>query len=274
MDWLRVAAVSRPGAPALVTPDRTVTYGELDRAADAVAPSSPGAVSPAAPSPSGAARSGHGGGDLGSPGRYRHGPYRFGWRRRERRLTAKRTPVSCGRSRRRVRRCCGLTGLEMRPAGCPVTPGSSSSLLDRRETQEAVLTGGNVTALDGRIGRETRQLATTHGWCAALFHVGVAVLWRQAAAAPVLLEPSFDAVLVPVRSRTSFASVVPRCSSACSMQEPAASAAVGGGAAGPRCAPRRRRRNPLQTWDDRDLLPDLHRRPGDAGATWGPPAAR
>jgi acyl-CoA synthetase (AMP-forming)/AMP-acid ligase II len=37
MDWLRRAAASRPAAPALITPERTITYGELDRAADAVA---------------------------------------------------------------------------------------------------------------------------------------------------------------------------------------------------------------------------------------------
>lgn len=37
MDWLRIAAEGRPDAPALITPDDTVTFGELDRAADVVA---------------------------------------------------------------------------------------------------------------------------------------------------------------------------------------------------------------------------------------------
>ncbi len=37
MDWLRNAAADRPGAPALITPERTISYGELDRAADGLA---------------------------------------------------------------------------------------------------------------------------------------------------------------------------------------------------------------------------------------------
>ena len=37
VDWLRIAAASHPTTPALITPDRTVSYAELDRAADAVA---------------------------------------------------------------------------------------------------------------------------------------------------------------------------------------------------------------------------------------------
>jgi o-succinylbenzoate---CoA ligase len=37
MDWVRRAARARPDAPAVVTPDRTISYGELDAAADGAA---------------------------------------------------------------------------------------------------------------------------------------------------------------------------------------------------------------------------------------------
>jgi o-succinylbenzoate---CoA ligase len=37
MDWLRRAAETRPDAPAVVTAERSILYGELDRAADGVA---------------------------------------------------------------------------------------------------------------------------------------------------------------------------------------------------------------------------------------------
>ena len=37
MDWLAATAAKQSDSPAVITSDRTVTYGELDQAADGVA---------------------------------------------------------------------------------------------------------------------------------------------------------------------------------------------------------------------------------------------
>ena len=219
VDWLRIAAASRPGAPALVTPDRTVTYAELDRAADAVASIVTG--------------SGLAGGAVAFWGERDPATVAAIWGIPRAGATA--VPVDARiapADAMRLTDDAGARGLWALPDGgidalLGLSPGAgeaaggmpgaarfvvfTSGSEGRRKG--VVLTGGNVAA---SVAASAERLGNSPDdpWLGVLplFHVGgLAGLWRQAAAAaPVILEPSFDAVrCARLLSGTAFASVVP-----------------------------------------------------------------
>jgi O-succinylbenzoic acid--CoA ligase len=215
MDWLRRAAAARPAAPALITPERTITYGELDRAADAVAAIVTG--------------SGLGGGAVAFWGERHPATVAAIWGIPRAGATA--VPIDArlapAESMRRTR-VAGARGLWALPDGGieallrrPVDPtgdGGAARFIVFTSGSEGlskgvVLTGDNVAA---SVEASASRLGNgpDDPWLAVLplFHVGgLSILWRQAAAgAPVVLEPSFDPVrCASLLAEVTFASVVP-----------------------------------------------------------------
>ena len=251
--------------------------------------SSPGAVSPAAPSPSGASEIRPRWRRSGDPrARCRRGPYRF--------------PAGAGGER------CGSPAKRAPGRLWALPAGGFDGLLRRSDrvgdaaggmpgdaSRFVVFTSGSEG--DARGGAHRRQRPpprwphrprdsathpTTHGWVCCRYSMSVVSqscgarrLRRHRCSSNRRSMPCAGARLLSGhRSPPSSHDAPPlaRCGSR--------------GGIGCRCSwvvgrpiPRLLRRAvdagipALQTYrDDRDLLPDLHRRPGDAEATWGPPA--
>ena len=219
MDWLRHAASARPGAAALLTPTGTLTYAELDRAADAVASIvtgsglAAGAVAfwgerdPATVAAVwGIPRAGAAAVAI-DPGLPPAESMRLTRAAGARGLWAE-LDGGIDTLLRRSRPTTGTPdGLPARARFVVFTSGSEGG------RKGVVLSGDNVAAAvagsQDRLGN-----GGDDPWLAVLplFHVGgLSILWRQAAtAAPVVLEPEFDAArcarLLPT---VAFASVVP-----------------------------------------------------------------
>jgi len=213
MDSLRRAAASRPGATAIVTPAGAISYGELDRAADAVAAIIFG--------------SGLGGGVVAFWGERDAATVAAMWGIPRAGATA--VPIDPrlppAESMRRTR-AAGARGLWAVPDGGieallrrPAEPATGSAGFivftsgSEGDPKGVVLTAENIAA---SVAASAQRLGNglDDPWLAVLplFHVGgLSILWRQAAAgAPVILEPSFDSQrCVAVLPEVAFASLVP-----------------------------------------------------------------
>lgn len=217
MDWLRRAARERPNAPAVITPERVITYAELDRAADVVAT----IVSNA---------------DLAAVafwGERDPATVAAVWGIPRAGATAVPVdPAWPAADAMRLTREAGARGLWALPDGgidrlLDRTPdrvtGSGPPESDSRfvvftsgsegRRRGAILTGANLEASVAgsrlRLGNGPDDV-----WLVVLplFHVGgLSILWRQAeAGAPVLLLPRFEVEAVAdALQRVAFASVVP-----------------------------------------------------------------
>ncbi|MBI5156381.1 MAG: AMP-binding protein [Acidimicrobiia bacterium] len=218
MDWLRRAAVSRPDAPAVITAARTVTYGELDRAADAVASIVTG--------------SGLAAGVVAFWGERQPATVAAAWGIPRAGATA--VPIDPqlppGESMRRTREA-GARGLWalpeggidalLRRAGGAAADGPAEEVVrfivftsgSEGRPKGVILSGGNIAA---SVAASAQRLGNgpDDPWLAVLplHHVGgLSILWRQAAAgAPVVLEPAFDPHrCAALLSEVAFASFVP-----------------------------------------------------------------
>jgi O-succinylbenzoic acid--CoA ligase len=220
MDWLALAASDRPDSPALVFGDRTFTYAEIDRAANAVA----GMVLGAGLEGSGVAFWGE------------RDPATVAAMWGVCRAGSTAVPVDSRlppAEAMQLTRDAGVRGL------FPIPVGGIDALLDRRAPAETpgwgppdplsrfvvftsgsegshkgvILTGANIAAaVDG--SRERLGNGPDDAWLCVLplFHVGgLSILWRQAEqGAPVVLEERFDpARVADLLGTSAYASLVP-----------------------------------------------------------------
>jgi o-succinylbenzoate---CoA ligase len=219
MDWLRQAALTRPEAAALITRAGTLTYAEMDHAADAVA-----AI---------VAGSGLAEGAVAFWGEHDPATVAAVWGIPRAGATAVAIDPSLPPAESmHLTREAGARGLwamldggidallrRPRPAGgfADGMPGRARFIVftsgSEGRRKGVVLTGDNaaaaVAASQERLGN-----GADDPWLAVLplFHVGgLSILWRQAAtAAPVVLEPEFDVTrCVRLLPTVAFASVVP-----------------------------------------------------------------
>ncbi len=225
MDWLRTAAASRPEAPAVITPEHSYTYADLDRAADSVADI--------------VAHSNLGDAAVAFWGERDLATVAAVWGIPRAGATAVAIdPALAPAESMRLTGLAGARGLwAMPPDGIdgllrpssprregggggshPGTPGENPHYIVFTSGSDGprkgvILTAANiaaaVTASQERLGN-----GPDDSWLAVLplFHIGgLSILWRQAAqAAPVVLEAAFD----PVRTASllpsvAFVSVVP-----------------------------------------------------------------
>ena len=245
MDWLAAAAGHRPDAPALITPERTISWAELDRAADGVASIVCG--------------SGLEGGAVALWGERHPATVAALWGISRARATVvpvdPRLPPA---EAMHLTREAGARGLWAHPEGGfdrllsrPAfdSPGWGPPHPDARlvlftsgtegRHKGVVLSGDNVGASVAG-SRDRLGNGPDDAWLAVLplFHVGgLAILWRQAEqAAPTVLEERFDPARVgAMLGEVAFVSLVPtmlrRVLEAGSA--PGAAALVGGGPADP-----------------------------------------
>ena len=222
MDWLRIAASARPGAPALITGERTISYAALDRAADGlaavVASAAPlhsvvGFVAVSTPEAVAAVWAIPRAGALAVP----IDPH----------LPADQVAAVAQVVLPADSEFDAMLEVPLHPVrgGMPGDAGFVVFTSGSEGTRKGVvLTGANVaasvTASAERLGNGVND-----PWLAVLplFHIGgLSILWRQAAAgAPVVLEPSFDPVRCAAYCRKwRSPRWSPRCCCGCSMPEP------------------------------------------------------
>lgn len=219
MDWLRISATARPSAPAIISPERVITYAELDRAADAVAAIISG--------------SGLAGGVVAFWGERHPATVAAIWGIPRAGATA--VPIDprmAPAEAMRLTKEAGARGLWALPDGGFDTlldrntrsveptggmPGSARFVVftsgSEGRRKGVILTGDNVAA---SVAASAERLGNgaDDAWLAVLplFHVGgLSIVWRQAAVgAPVILEPEFDPVRCAAHlTEVAFASLVP-----------------------------------------------------------------
>jgi o-succinylbenzoate---CoA ligase len=234
MDWLAMAAAERPSAPALITGERTISYAELDRAANGVASIVVGG--------------GLEGESVALPGERTDVVAAALWGIPRARGTA--MPIDPhwpAAQAMHLTRASGVRGLFDSPRGGfdrllargsftppawgPPHPGSTFVVFTSGSEggrKGVILTGANIAASVAGSRSRVGNGADDEWLCVLpLFHVGgLSIMWRQAeAGAPVRLEGGFDPQRVSrALGAVAFASMVP------TMLRRVLDAGVGGGA--------------------------------------------